>query len=338
MAPFKSTQSVSVGKLLQTFRGRDSFGPAALNSPVVTDKTLPSTYVTTNADSINEAGGFKYLTWISPGSFTLSSKADSIYYLLVGGGGEGSYQNGVATNPGGPSTALGLTAYGGGAGAGYSNKKGDDGGSGGGGGGQGSAPSRGYGLNPSTPAPVIASFPQYVPGTTQGYPGGIAPAIYGGSGGGGAGAAGQDAPSNTTWRVGGIGAVAMAGDANFPASYGTAGPTPGRWFAAGGGGAGGKPHGAAAAQPVGGGGSGLTTPNGAPGHALPNTGSGGGGYCAPSGGGSGGGGAGGFLSAPMTLATGTYPITIGAGGSGDTGGNGADGIFVLRVPSTSIVS
>ena len=34
MAPFKSTQSYSVGKFLKTFRNRDSVGPDALNSLV----------------------------------------------------------------------------------------------------------------------------------------------------------------------------------------------------------------------------------------------------------------------------------------------------------------
>jgi len=37
MAPFKSTQSFSVGTFLKTFRNRDAVGPAALNSPVRTD-------------------------------------------------------------------------------------------------------------------------------------------------------------------------------------------------------------------------------------------------------------------------------------------------------------
>ena len=39
MAPFKSTQSFSVGQFLKTFRNRDGFGPAALNSPVRTERT-----------------------------------------------------------------------------------------------------------------------------------------------------------------------------------------------------------------------------------------------------------------------------------------------------------
>lgn len=38
MAPFKSTQSFSVGAFLKTFRSRDAFGPASLNSPVRSDR------------------------------------------------------------------------------------------------------------------------------------------------------------------------------------------------------------------------------------------------------------------------------------------------------------
>ena len=38
MAPFKSTQSFSVGQFLKTFRNRDGFGPAALNSPVRSER------------------------------------------------------------------------------------------------------------------------------------------------------------------------------------------------------------------------------------------------------------------------------------------------------------
>ena len=44
MAPFKSTQSFSVGAFLKTFRSRDAVGPAALNSPVRTDRTPPGSW------------------------------------------------------------------------------------------------------------------------------------------------------------------------------------------------------------------------------------------------------------------------------------------------------
>tara|TARA_B100001059_G_scaffold210305_1_gene223862 strand:+ start:362 stop:1393 length:1032 start_codon:yes stop_codon:yes gene_type:complete len=40
MAPFKSTQSFSVGQFLKTFRNRDGFGPAALNSTVRTKRSI----------------------------------------------------------------------------------------------------------------------------------------------------------------------------------------------------------------------------------------------------------------------------------------------------------
>lgn len=341
MSPFKSTKSFSVGKLLQTFRGRDADGADVLNSNIRTKRFPVPKYTVTNADSTNTAGGYKYITWITSGSFSLINGPDSVYYLLVGGGGEGAQQN-SAGDPGDNSTALGLTAYGGGTGGYYPGGAGATGGSGGGGG--GGTTQRPYGLNPNTPEPVInASFPNesFPYPLTQGNNGGICTPssnLYGGAGGGGAGAAGADAPTAGTKQPGAIGAAAMGGDPNFPSDYGTAGPSPGRWFAAGGGGAGGTPHGAGAAQPYGGGGSGKTSTPAATGNAVANTGSGGGGYAASTGGASGGGGAGGFLSAPMTLANATYPIVIGDGGTGGNGGDGAAGIFVLRVPADSDVA
>ena len=38
MAPIKSTQSISVGQFLKTFRSRDAVGPTALNSPERTSR------------------------------------------------------------------------------------------------------------------------------------------------------------------------------------------------------------------------------------------------------------------------------------------------------------
>ena len=43
MAPFKSTQSFTVGHFLKTLRNRDAAGPAALNSPVRTDNDFSGT-------------------------------------------------------------------------------------------------------------------------------------------------------------------------------------------------------------------------------------------------------------------------------------------------------
>ena len=51
-------------------------------------------------------------------------------------------------------------------------------------------------------------------------------------------------------------------------------------------------------------------------------GGGGGGY-----GGGGGGGAGGYLSGAQSLAIGTYTVTVGAGGAGDTNNSGTEDYF-----------
>ena len=329
MAPFKSSLAKSAGKLFGVFKERD----LSLRGDVQSNRYIvpPATLAATNSASTNPGGSFKYVTWIANGSFTIGNGPVNVNYLLVGGGGSGARQNGAGEN-GTPSTALGLTAYGGGTGGYYSSAPGSSGGSGGGGGGGGGA---GVGNKVTGTGTDVAA-----PLSPQGNSGGTAPATYAGSGGGGAGAAGGNAPSNSSHTQGGIGAAAMSGDANFPTSYGTAGPSPGRWFAAGGGGSGGNPNGSAPAQPVGGGGAGINqNPGGTAGNAVANTGSGGGAYTASTGGGSGGGGAGGFLSSSMILANGPYSITIGSGGTTPAdAGEGANGIFVIRVPSSVVVT
>ncbi len=66
--------------------------------------------------------------------------------------------------------------------------------------------------------------------TRQGYPGGDGEAYPASAGsGGGAGAAGS------AGGAGGIGVVAFSGDTGIPPSYGTPGPSSGRWFGGGGG-------------------------------------------------------------------------------------------------------
>lgn len=114
------------------------------------------------------------------------------YTVTVGEGGEGARP---APNSGVPSTAFGKTAFGGG-GGGFNDPAPTAGGSNGASGGGGwyvNSSTGGFGLNPSTPAPVIASFPGYTPGTTQGYPGsqGFGTPEYGGAGGGAGGGGGR---------------------------------------------------------------------------------------------------------------------------------------------------
>jgi hypothetical protein len=153
------------------------------------------------------AGGFR------TGITTITS---SIYPIVVGNGGPG----GTGSSPkiigsnGQPSSAFGLTATGGGGGntEGSGNPSGSPGGSGGGGCG-------GFGHTPGGSG---------IPG--QGNPGapGNNPQYSGGAGGGAGAAATPTGP-------GGDGLAAFGGTEDIPASFGTLGPSPGRWFGGGGG-------------------------------------------------------------------------------------------------------
>jgi hypothetical protein len=127
-----------------------------------------------------------------------------------------------------------LTSVGGGGGSGYNQNpggytKGANGGSGGGG--------HNLGGGGNTPAGLGFGFPGTMFVTQQGYPAGDG--INGGGttgGGGGAGQQGGSGPA-VSGNPGGYGGNGIAISWVTP-SYGTPGPTPGRWF--GGGGAGGK--------------------------------------------------------------------------------------------------
>jgi hypothetical protein len=89
MAPFKSTQSFSVGHFLKTFRDRDAVGPAALNSPVRTDRT-PKLEATGGAIAI-PGNGYKY-------HFLTANPHTFIITVQPGGGGSPAYGN--PGNPG----------------------------------------------------------------------------------------------------------------------------------------------------------------------------------------------------------------------------------------------
>ena len=294
-------------------------------------RTQQKVLATGGNQSLEPGNGYKYHFFTSPGNFVVSrSPGALIEYVVVGGGGGGGNNGGgnlgaggggaggylegstrslsvatypVVIGPGAPtnntegvdSTALGLTAYGGGKGVTHG-----DGTPGGSGGGAAYNDLGGFGLNPSTPAPVIASFPGYTPGTTQGYPGGPGAPSPGskvpGSGGGGAGGAGQPSypggtPSPGTGAGGGIGRAAFSGDTGVPPSYGTLNPgSPGRWFAGGGGG--GAPDDApsgVALGGIGGGGNGARTSASVAGTTNTGGGGGAGAYDSPGSAGSGGG-------------------------------------------------
>ena len=241
------------------FRGRDSVNATGGNHIYTPGNgykyhifTSPGNFVV--SDNPGAACGYVIVAGGGAGGSNSGSN------LGGGGGGAGGYLEGSIILPsgtypidigsGGPSagtqgqntTALGKTSWGGGKGNASSN--GSPGGSGGGGAFNSAG---GVGLGTYTPSAIIASdFPgeSYPYAFTQGYPGGpgsTGPGGYvPGAGGGGAGAAGKESyPSPLApgeGSGGGDGRAAFNGDTGIPPSFGTAGPSAGRWFAGGGGG------------------------------------------------------------------------------------------------------
>lgn len=152
-------------------------------------------FAATGGDIIDSSSisGYKVHIFTSPGDFTVQSGETTINYAIVAGGGGGAggvsggsggggYRtgsipatpgpypvtigNGGASNDpagGQPSQFSTIHVYGGGRGSALV---------GGCGGGANYQATGAVGLNPSTPAPVIAQFPLYVPGTTEGRNGG----------------------------------------------------------------------------------------------------------------------------------------------------------------------
>ena len=101
MAPFKSTQSFSVGHFLKSFRNRDAVGATALNSPVRPDRRNP--IEATGGNGIETPGnGYRYHFFTTPGVFTVASgTGGDIDVLLVGGGGAGTTTDGTYAGGGG---------------------------------------------------------------------------------------------------------------------------------------------------------------------------------------------------------------------------------------------
>lgn len=203
--------------------------------------------------------------------------------------GTGAGANDPSSNPKGgdstftiPTAPKTFTAEGGASGT--QNTGLSSGGSGGGGG--RSSPN----LGGASSVPHIIDGRGNTPDTGIGYAGGrgynSGPST-GGTGGGGGGAGGNGTrggwqPSTEgSGGKGGLGRVAFNGDTGIPSSYGTSGPSPGRWFAGGGGGGGHTSgSGAGGAAPDGGGGAsgspaGSSSFGGTP--VTANTGGGGGG-------------------------------------------------------------
>lgn len=260
--------------------------------------------------------GYEYLVFTSTGPLTVNTAVPDVEYLVVagGGGGGGGYQGGgggaggFRTGTGFPvTTPLTITVGGGGAfvsptqiptngndsifstitstggGRGGYEKSSpsylfgpaNTGGSGGGGVHGGGVPGAAGNTPPTTP-------PQGNPGGN-----GFTPSPFAGGGGGGAGGAGGNSPG----PVGGNGGVGSP-ITWLPASYGTPGPAPGRYFA--------------------GGGAGITRP-GSAGTA-----------------GAGGGGAAGAPGTPGTINTGGGGGASSNPGGNSTSGNGGSGIVIIR--------
>ena len=335
MSPIKSTFGRSVGKLLSVFRDRD----LTLNSSVKTNRYIKPLLATATGGTQTSGQDESTLhVFTSPGTFTVTSQSPGVTfdYLVIGGGGAGSAWDGSGYRAGGVGSAsyisgpdiATITSNGGGGGGEYPGNTGTGGGSGGGGGGPGSA--GGSGNSPS-------------PSPNQGYPGGSAGDVYAGGGGGGAGGAGVNGISPSDGGVGGIGKAFSW----IPPSYGTEGPTPGRWFAGGGGGYGSPDPSAPGGAGGGGEGGGPTASN-----AVANTGGGGGGQgnqSPPNGGGCGGGGAGGLRTSmpegpggpspvaesKLSLTTGVaYTVEVGNGHPGNPNPSadraGGSGIVIIR--------
>ena len=209
------------------------------------------------------AGGYRTGTFaVSPGN----------YPVFVGGGGSGHPFNSPGTN-GVPSYFGSIVSEGGGFGtrSGSSSPGGSGGGTP-----YNNSNGWGYGINPSTPQPVLDPYSLTAPyPVTQGNPGGSnAGGGSGGGGGGGAGAAGSNGTGPPQAAVGGAGGAGLPSSiTGSPVTRGGGGAgagyqAPGASGGAGGGGPSGggspgNPGSAGSANTGGGGGSGSSTGGGA---------------------------------------------------------------------------
>lgn len=168
-------------------------------------------FAATGGDIVDDSSisGYKVHIFTGDGDFTVQSGEASVNYAIVAGGGGGTGGVSGGSGGGGYRTGTGfpvtpgpypVTVGGGGASQTdgqpsqfstihvYGGGKGSAS-SGGCGGGANYNASGVPGLNPGTPAPIIAQFPLYVPGTTEGGNGGNGgPGVqnFGSGGGGGA--------------------------------------------------------------------------------------------------------------------------------------------------------
>ena len=228
----------------------------------------------TGGTTSTPGNGYKYHFFTGPGTFSVSETGNTggtIDYILIAGGGGGGDDDAGGGGAGGMLETLGYSV----SATSYPISIGN-GGAGGGPGSPGSngSPSTGFSQTAVGGGGGVKSATQGKPGGSgggryndsnpvgsgvpgQGYPGGINPPSFSSFATGGGGAGGSGTHSGNTGDQpggdGGIGRAAFSGDTGIPPSYGTDGPTPGRWFAGGGAGGGRTP--AASQGGVGGGGS-----------------------------------------------------------------------------------
>ena len=263
MAPFKSTQSFSVGTFLKTFRNRDAVGDNALNSPVRTDNAAlvdvleEYVYAGQTLTTLSVARNTKYITFAGIGE---GGTGDTGYGggtpspHSVGGGGGAANLAGYTIGPTGiyEETTLYI-------GVGYDAptyvrtdshtgpiifelNRGTDGSGGGGGGAANPTYSSVAGGDGGT------GGNRFDPGTNG------TPATNSGGGGGGGGGYGDASPVRAGGSGGSGGSVTMSSPPNFiapngggPASAWTIGPA-GGWDPAGNGNGGGSPGSGSGAQ------------------------------------------------------------------------------------------
>ena len=288
------------GKTIHTFNNSGTFtAPSPLNPTPLTAECFVVGGGGGGGAGIGGGGGAGGVVY-KPG---IPITLDSAYTISLGAGGIGQRQpNAPNIFTGTQSTALGLTAKGGGGGGngqGGTQTGAQGGSSGGTGSSTGSNP--GSAIQPSTSNPGATVNAGHVGG-----PGASTTNKGGGGGGAGGAATGEPMPSTGTAGIGGLGLQIPATFQNPEASYGATGPgsgTAARWWFAGGGGGGaynpapatGGPGGGPGG-PYAGAGAGGTTDTYTPAlNALASTGSGGGGGGYHPGGGRGGSGGSGIV-------------------------------------------
>ena len=251
------------------------------NTFVVAGGSSSGSLIQATGGTIIDSGGYRIHVFTSPGSFVVTDAGPgTVEYLVVAGGGGGGGVIGGGGGAGGfrtgtnfPITAqtYPITVGGGGSGGfawNSSSQRGNPGSEssfgpitsagGGGGGAHGGADSRvngttgGSGGGGGNSTGSSGNIPPTSP--PQGNNGGNGDGNNGG-GGGGASAAGETRVASVRGGNGGVGSPITW----IPASYGTPGPAPGRYFSGGGGGGTRSGHGSGGTGGAGGGGNGGTT-------------------------------------------------------------------------------